>query len=1227
MIEQLTNQYKVTKTLRFALIPQGKTEEYFNERVLPEDEERAENYKKVKKIVDSYHVEFIEETLSKVSLEGLSEYVMIYFDDIMEKKEKVEKLKQLQESMRKEISAAFEKNEKWGILFKKELIEKELPLFLKRKKLEEEVEYVNYFKKFTTYFTGFNENRKNMYTNEEKATAISYRIINENLNKFLDNIRTFKKVKEKICSDELKENIKGAYGLGLDEVFSIDYFNLCLSQKGIDKYNEIIGGYTIQCGEKIKGINEYINLFGQKEKIKLPRMKMLYKQILSDRESFSFIPEQFGDDNETLKAIYDFYNQKNYETGKSYRTIIEEASDIIKNINSNCLDQIYIKNDSNITMISQDICGSWGTIQEKIEEEYDKNNKKNPKDIEKYLEKRRKELKKVSSYSISNLEKYLSHDTENRKLSKYLISKTETLKNNVFDNYSEVENVLQKNYDEEEKLSSDKKNVALIKNFLESLKEFQRFFGIMKGSGEEVDKDTNFYADYENFYSVIDATTLLYDKVRNYMTKKPYSEDKIKINFSNPQFLDGFDKNKEKDYLSVILRDENKYYLAIMDKKCNKIFETPKSGDAIDCYEKMNYKLLPGPNKMLPKVFLSKKGISRFEPPEELLEAYNKETHKKGADFNLNDCHRLIDYFKDCIGKHEYKDYNFTFSETNKYEDISMFYSEVSEQGYKVSFEKISKEYIESLVDKGELFLFQIYNKDFSEYSKGKENLHTMYFKALFDEINLKNTKYKLNGGAEMFYRKSSIKTKDRTIHEKNIPIKNKNELNNKKESTFSYNLIKDKRYTERQFLLHLSVTMNPKANDRATVNEEVRKIISKKNETYIIGIDRGERHLIYISVIDGKGNICEQYSLNEIANKYADQEYSTNYQNLLARKEGDREKSRKEWKTIENIKELKEGYISQVVHKICELVEKYDAIIVMEDLNSGFKNSRIKVEKSVYQKFEKMLITKLNFYVNKNKNADEVGGLFGAYQLTEKFKSFKDMTRQNGIIFYVPAWLTSKIDPVTGFTNLLYPRYESVAMSKEYISKFDGIRFNAKNNYFEFDIDCDKFPKGGVSYRKKWTICSNGERLETFRNPEKNSQWDNREIILTDEFEALFKKHEINYMGENLKEEILKMENANFFKNFIHLTKMTLQMRNSVSGTEIDYLISPIRNNKGEFYDSRKVVSDDNLPKDADANGAYNIARKGIWSIEQIKNAEDIKKVNLSISNKEWLELAQSKG
>ena len=82
--------------------------------------------------------------------------------------------------------------------------------------------------------------------------------------------------------------------------------------------------------------------------------------------------------------------------------------------------------------------------------------------------------------------------------------------------------------------------------------------------------------------------------------------------------------------------------------------------------------------------------------------------------------------------------------------------------------------------------------------------------------------------------------------------------------------------------------------------------------------------------------------------------------------------------------------------------------------------------------------------------------------------------------------------------------------------------------------------------------------------------------------------------------------------------------MRNSITGTETDYLVSPVADENGIFYDSRSCG--DQLPENADANGAYNIARKGLMLIEQIKDAKDLGNLKFDISNKAWLNFAQQK-
>lgn len=581
----------------------------------------------------------------------------------------------------------------------------------------------------------------------------------------------------------------------------------------------------------------------------------------------------------------------------------------------------------------------------------------------------------------------------------------------------------------------------------------------------------------------------------------------------------------------------------------------------------------------------------------------------------------MIDFYKQSIEKHEdWHKFGFNFSPTDNYEDINAFYRDVENQGYKLTFEPVSVRYIDSLVENGKLYLFQIYNKDFSEYSKGTPNMHTLYWKTLFDERNLADVVYQLNGGAELFYRERSIEY-EKPTHPANVPIKNKNFQNSKQESVFEYDLIKNKRFTIDKFQFHVPITLNFKSQANDNINSRVREYLHSAEDVHIIGIDRGERNLLYLVVIDSSGRICEQISLNEICNTHNGNVYKTDYHNLLDKREQDRQRERQSWQTIEGIKELKEGYLSQVVHKITELMVKYKAIVVLEDLNVGFMRGRQKVEKSIYQKFEKMLIDKLNYLVDKKADPATPGGLLKAYQLTNKFDSFAKLGKQSGFLFYVPAWNTSKIDPVTGFVNLLDLRYESEDKAKILLGKFDSIRYNKENDWFEFKLDYDKFTAKAQGTQTKWTICTYGTRIETFRNTDKNSHWDNREINLTHEFKILFNRLDIH---SNLKNAIMEQSGKQFFERLLYLIRLTLQLRNSITGSNVDYIISPVANDCGEFFDSRN--DDALLPQDADSNGAYNIARKGLMIVQQLKATNDPQGIKFDLSNKSWLHFAQTK-
>lgn len=1229
MKEQLINCYSLSKTLRFSLIPVGKTEDNFNKKLLLEsDKQRAENYENVKSYIDRFHKEYIKSALANARIEKINEYAALYWKSNKDDSD-AKAMESLEDDIRKQISKQLTSTANFKRLFGKELICEDLPAFLTD---ENEKETVECFRSFTTYFNSFNTNRKNMYSSEKKSTAIAYRCVNDNLPRFLDNIKTFQKIFDNLSDEaitKLNTYLYNIFGRKIEDIFSVDYFDFVLAQSGIKIYNSMIGGYTCSDGTKIQGfqgLNECIDLYNQQvaknEKSKrLPLMKPLRKQILSEKDSVSFIPEKFNSDNEVLLAIEEYYN--------NHISDIDSLTELLQSLNTYNANGIFIKSGAAVSDISNAAFNSWNVLRLAWNEKYEALHPvTSTTKIDKYIEKRDKVYKSIKSFSLFELQE-LGAENGNE-ITDWYISSINECNRKIKETYLQARELLESDYekDYDKRLYKNEKATELVKNLLDAIKEFQQLVKPLNGTGKEENKDELFYGKFTSFYDSVADIDRLYDKVRNYITQKPYSKDKIKLNFDNPQLLGGWDKNKESDYRTVILRKNDFYYLAVMDKSHSKVFvNAPEiTSEDEDYYEKMEYKLLPGPNKMLPKVFFASRNIDKFQPSDRILDIRKRESFKKGATFNKSECHEFIDYFKESIKKHDdWSKFGFEFSPTESYNDISEFYREVSDQGYYISFSKISKNYIDKLVENGYIYLFQIYNKDFSKYSKGTPNLHTLYFKMLFDERNLSNVVYKLNGEAEMFYREASINDKEKITHHANQPIKNKNPDNEKKESVFEYDIVKDKRFTKRQFSLHMSVTINFKARGQEFLNYDVRKAVKYKDDNYVIGIDRGERNLIYISVINSNGEIVEQMSLNEII---GDNGYSVDYQKLLDKKEKERDKARKNWTSVENIKELKEGYISQVVHKICELVVKYDAVIAMEDLNFGFKRGRFPVEKQVYQKFENMLISKLNLLIDKKAEPTENGGLLRAYQLTNKFDGV-NKAKQNGIIFYVPAWDTSKIDPVTGFVDLLKPKYTSVREAKKLFETIDDIKYNTNTDLFEFCIDYGKFPRCNSDFKKTWTVCTNSSRILSFRNEKKNNEWDNKQIVLTDEFKSLFNEFGIDYTSD-LKASVLSISNADFYNRLIRLLSLTLQMRNSIIGStlpEDDYLISPVANDRGEFYDSRNYKgSNAALPCDADANGAYNIARKALWAINVLKDTPDdmLQKAKLSITNAEWLEYTQ---
>lgn len=976
------------KTLRNALIPTETTQQFIVKNgIIKEDELRGENRQILKDIMDDYYRGFISETLSSIDdIDWTSLFEKMEIQ--LKNGDNKDTLIKEQAEKRKAIYKKFADDDRFKNMFSAKLISDILPEFVihnnnySASEKEEKTQVIKLFSRFATSFKDYFKNRANCFSADDISSSSCHRIVNDNAEIFFSNALVYRRIVKNLSNDDInkisgdmKDSLKE---MSLEEIYSYEKYGEFITQEGISFYNDI-------CGK----VNLFMNLYCQKNKENknLYKLRKLHKQILCIADTSYEVPYKFESDEEVYQSVNGFLDNI------SSKHIVERLRKIGDNYNGYNLDKIYIVSKF-YESVSQKTYRDWETINTALEIHY---NNILPGNGKSKADKVKKAVKNDLQKSITEI---------NELVSNYKLCPDDNIKAETY--IHEISHILNNfeaqelKYNPEIHLVESELKASELKNVLDVIMNAFHWCSVFM-TEELVDKDNNFYAELEEIYDEIYPVISLYNLVRNYVTQKPYSTKKIKLNFGIPTLADGWSKSKEYSNNAIILMRDNLYYL---------------------------------------------------------------------------------------VGHHE-----------------------------------------------------------------------------------------------------------------------------------AATNIVKDYRYTYDKYFLHMPITINFKANKTSFINDRILQYIAKEKDLHVIGIDRGERNLIYVSVIDTCGNIVEQKSFN-IVNGY-------DYQIKLKQQEGARQIARKEWKEIGKIKEIKEGYLSLVIHEISKMVIKYNAIIAMEDLSYGFKKGRFKVERQVYQKFETMLINKLNYLVFKDISITENGGLLKGYQLTYIPEKLKNVGHQCGCIFYVPAAYTSKIDPTTGFVNIFKFKDLTVDAKREFIKKFDSIRYDSEKNLFCFTFDYNNFiTQNTVMSKSSWSVYTYGVRIKRrFVNGRFSNESDT--IDITKDMEKTLEMTDINWRdGHDLRQDIIDYE---IVQHIFEIFKLTVQMRNSLSELEdrdYDRLISPVLNENNIFYDSAKAG--DALPKDADANGAYCIALKGLYEIKQIienwKENGKFSRDKLKISNKDWFDFIQNK-
>lgn len=1339
---KFTNQYSLSKTLRFELKPVGKTLDNMRQQLkydkdlqtFLKDQAIEDSYQKLKPLFDSIHEEFITDSLESEVAKKLnfSGYLVSYRNerDLIEN----------EKTLRGGIGTTFiETGTKWkeekypqyewkkgsklangsSILLSQDVLRLIKDSNLDNEELKKMVDET--FKGFFTYLGGFNQNRENYYTtNEEKVTAVATRIVHENLPKFCDNLLQFeaitkKKTDRSIERIERKHEYLGAYHYLKQQgkitqikdaetgemieaepikegIFDIAHFPFCLSQNEIEEYNRTIGHYNllINLYNQAREREEKDLDKSQKTFKRLPIFKTLYKQIGCGRKSPLFFvlthdktveAEQVRNEGKEAFSVEEILHFAKQAGDKYFRNSNNEIISAVPGL----LDYIYNRetyegiywSKAALNSISNKYFASYHTLKDRLKETkvFQKASKgseddvKIPEAIE--LQGLFKVLDETNNWkdegvffkkSLTEKRKKEDENVKNQKR-RSIIAVVEkpslALLNLIFSDVLENMEMFLKLSDSVLELTEYKseKSKETIKTWMDhalAVNQILKYFWVKENKAKGSPIDPTLSEALNTLTRADDAEWFKwYDALRNYLTKKPQDDakkNKLKLNFENGSLLGGWSDGQEKSKAAVLLKRNKQHYLGVLKKKNifdtknekNLIYQKPKNDAERLLLANLAFKTLAG------KGFLGEFG-------------------QKYGDMGQENPERAIKCLKKIIRDRYVRKYPLLEKVLKtEYSDKKIFDADITEvlkECYVCEFTPINWKLVEEYTNNGDMYLFAIYSKDFSQQSGGRKNLQTLYWNAIFES----DSPIQLNGGGEIFYRQKAIKKKKikRGYEMKPWIIENKRFTENKQLTEGQTPSDKDGKL----FFFHCPIKINYKSKSYSApkyavseINRVINENLSSTPNLHFLGIDRGEKHLTYYSLIDRDGKIVDQGTLNlpftskdgnprsikrerytydRKNDKWVSNEVECwDYNDLLEAMASNRDMARKNWRTIGTIKELKEGYISQIVRRVADLATSDDrpAFIVLEDLNTGFKRGRQKIEKSVYQKFEVALAKKLNFLVDKTKEIDEIGSVTKALQLTPPVNNYGDIEnrKQVGIMLYTRANYTSQTDPITGWRKTIYLKAGSEESIKEQIvSAFTDIQFDGHDYIFTY---IDK------RIEKEWKLYSgiNGKSLDRFRGKrgEDKYEWINERQDFVGILDGIFVDFDKSrsLLSQIIDEDIplrKVSEKHTAWESLRFVIDLIQQIRNTgITHRDNDFILSPVKDENSKHFDSREYWDKEqaeqkvDMPTSGDANGAFNIARKGFLMNEHVrvwkengepKHDKNTSDLNLFISDFEW--------
>lgn len=804
----------------------------------------------------------------------------------------------------------------------------------------------------------------------------------------------------------------------------------------------------------------------------------------------------------------------------------------------------------------------------------------------------------------------------------------------------------------------DKNNNATLFTWLDSVLALCRHiksFNVLKNKikGAELDTEMMQYVehilepDWFGWYAAIDI----------FVSRKPQDkvkDNQLKLNFNKSIFMNGWGETKIKDNKAFIVKKGGLFYLCILlDPKLVKA----ESRLYVDvCDDAFQMVVRPLKFRTITNAY---KGLFGKNYKDE----YDVQKKIKNVQNIIKDNY-VIKYPKLRIITER------SYSTTN---DLKKEIDSILEEYSQCEMVPINWKYLKEQEGSG-VFILKLYNKDYSQATQGSKNLFTLYWEDLFR----KDSSHRINGGAKLFVRDAAGQECDTIVHKQGSYLINKrdrrgysipndvytelyNYINKKgklvsqqakdllaqelvvyKEVKEGHEIIKDRRfYSGRKYTFHCPIKFNEGAeafpkNPEILYSKFDQQINSALISPTFLGIDRGEKHLVYWCELKADGTIKDCGNFDTIN--------GTNYVQLLEDRANLRKQEQKARRNRSGIKNLKESYVKLVTSEIAKkailpAVQNAEApmYIVLEKLNKEMKGKRAHIEKQIYQALETALANKLSLFVDKN-ISEGPASIKKPLQLVPPFKTFDDIDGKDsfGIMQYTRANYTSVTDPLTGWRQSIYiPGGKSDEIIQRIIVAFDDIKYDGKDYSFDYTDSNTK---------KRWTLYSgiNGKPLDRFYGYVKGADEHHTRIDVVGILDSLFANFDKTkslrdqlVSGVELKKNPDSSRTAAEELRFV--IKIIQQIRNTGNESKDDnYLQSPVRDSEGRHFDTREAYLFSGLEKilDGDANGAYNIARKGYimnmhrecWKnagsptyVPDKKKRKAVPALNLFVSDREW--------